>query len=138
MSLATTKKHFFLTRPQNFNGCKKKKIFLKFRFENHLRPKQNVFSKNSRRTPRTTRKNIFLRSLLREPHYKQVQKNKYNFIKVKKMFFQITPALCLLRCNRKRGCSLRMNGVHPSFTQYPTNGKKRGILFGRHGECIHF
>ena len=80
---------------------------MKSRFENHSGSKQNVFSKNSRRTQRTTRKNIFLRSLPRDAHYEQVQIFKYDFIKVKKMFFQITPVLCLLCCNRKRGCSLR-------------------------------
>jgi len=70
---------------------------MKSRFKTHLRSKQNVFSKNSRHTPRTTRKNIFLRSVAREGHYKQVQKFKYNFIKVKKMFFQIIPAVYLLQ-----------------------------------------
>ncbi|MBL97212.1 MAG: hypothetical protein CMF52_05280 [Legionellales bacterium] len=94
---ATTKKHFFPRDPKNFNGCKKKKKILKSRFKNHLRPKQNVFSKNSRHTWWTTRKNIFLRSVDREGHYKQLQKNKYDFIKVKKMFFQITPAVWLLQ-----------------------------------------
>ena len=80
---------------------------MKSRFEKFRGGKKNVFSKNSRRTQRTTRKNIFLRSLHREAHYEQVQIFKYDFIKVKKMFFQITPVLCLLCCNRKRGCSLR-------------------------------
>jgi hypothetical protein len=70
---------------------------MKSRFENHLGLKQNVFSKISRHTQRTTRKNIFLRSVPRDPHYKQVQKNKYDFFKVKKMFFQITLAVCLLQ-----------------------------------------
>jgi len=70
---------------------------MKFGFKIHLRPKQNVFSKNSRHTSRTTRKNIFLRSVARKGHYKQVQKNKYDFIKVKKMFFQIIPVVCLLQ-----------------------------------------
>ena len=78
---------------------KKKKM--KFGFKIHLRPKQNVFSKISRHTPRTTRKNIFLRSVAREGHYKQVQKNKYKFIKVKKMFFQITTVVYLLVAHRK-------------------------------------
>ena len=79
----------------------KKKKNLKSRLETHLRPKQNVFSKISRHTPRTTRKNIFLRSVAREGHYKQVQKNKYKFIKVKKMFFQITTVVYLLVAHRK-------------------------------------
>ena len=89
-SVFQRRKNIFFSRdPKILMDVKKKKKKMKSRFKTHLRPKQNVFSKISRHTQRTTRKNIFLRSVAREEHYKQVQKNKYNFIKVKKMFFQI-------------------------------------------------